>query len=167
LDLHEVLLNLLQGAAAVHAHVDADFLLCPKGKCGAGIAGWKAQTSRVPTSCMSSLKTPPSRHFCVVLGPSLLIYGSYHWRWLLVRWSFGALARRLPICLLQQALPDSGDGGARTAACLRLVLVFVVVARWSNDLFLFLLLLDFFVLLLMIINESGGIFAKKAFFGPT
>jgi hypothetical protein len=55
----------------------------------------------------------------------------------LVRWSFGTLARRLPVCLLQQALlrqalPDSGDGGARTAARLRLVLVFVVVARWSE-----------------------------------
>ena len=58
----------------------------------------------------------------------------------LVRWSFGALARRLPVCLLQQALlrqalPDSGDGGARTAERLRLALVFVVVPRWSNDLF--------------------------------
>jgi hypothetical protein len=57
----------------------------------------------------------------------------------LVRWSFGALARRLPVCLLQQALlrqalPGFGDGGARTAARLRLVLVFVVVARWSNNL---------------------------------
>jgi hypothetical protein len=36
----------------------------------------------------------------------------------LVRWSFGALARRLPVCLLQQALlrqalPDSGDGGGQ------------------------------------------------------
>ena len=55
----------------------------------------------------------------------------------LVRWSFGTIARRLPVCLLQQALlrqalPDSGDGGARTAARLRLVLVFVVVARWSE-----------------------------------
>jgi hypothetical protein len=43
----------------------------------------------------------------------------------LVRWSFGALARRLPTCLLQQALlrqglPGSGDGGARMAARLRL-----------------------------------------------
>ena len=58
----------------------------------------------------------------------------------LVRWSFVALARRLPVRLLQQALlrqvlPGSGDGGVRTAARLRLVLVFVVVARWSNDLF--------------------------------
>ena len=58
----------------------------------------------------------------------------------LVCWSFGALARRLPVCLLQQALlrqalPGSGDGGARTAARLRLALVFVVVARWSIDLF--------------------------------
>jgi hypothetical protein len=58
----------------------------------------------------------------------------------LVRWSFGALARQLPVFLLQQALlrqalPDSGDGGARTEARLRLALVFVVVARWSSDLF--------------------------------
>jgi hypothetical protein len=57
----------------------------------------------------------------------------------LVRRSFGALARRLPVCLLQQALlrqalPGSGDGGARTAARLRLMLVSVVVARWSYDL---------------------------------
>ena len=57
-----------------------------------------------------------------------------------VRWSFVALARRLPVCLLQQALlrqalPGSGDGGARTAARLRLVLVVVVVVRWSTDLF--------------------------------
>jgi hypothetical protein len=57
----------------------------------------------------------------------------------LVRWSFGTLARRLPVCLLQQALlrqalPGSGDGGARTSARLRLASVFVVVARWSKDL---------------------------------
>jgi hypothetical protein len=57
----------------------------------------------------------------------------------LVCWSFGALARRLPICLLQQALlqqalPGSGDGGMKTAARLRLALVSVVVARWSSDL---------------------------------
>jgi hypothetical protein len=62
----------------------------------------------------------------------------------LERWSFGALARRLSVCLLQQALlrqvlPGSGDGGARTAARLRLVLVFIVVARWSNDLFVILI----------------------------
>jgi hypothetical protein len=41
----------------------------------------------------------------------------------LVRWSFGALSRRLPVCLLQQALPGSDDGGVRTAACLQLALV--------------------------------------------
>jgi hypothetical protein len=52
----------------------------------------------------------------------------------LVRWSFGALARRLPVCLLQQALPGHGDRGVRTAARLRLALVYVVVARWSSDL---------------------------------
>jgi hypothetical protein len=52
--------------------------------------------------------------------------------------SFGALARRLLVYLLQQALlrqalSGSGNGEARTAVCLRLVLVFVVVARWSNE----------------------------------
>jgi hypothetical protein len=41
-DLQQVLFDFLQGAAAVHAHIDAEFLLCPKGKGGAGIAGWKA-----------------------------------------------------------------------------------------------------------------------------
>ena len=50
------------------------------------------------------------------------------------RWSYGALARRLPDCLLQQVVPDSGDGGAMTAARLRLASVLVVVARWSTDL---------------------------------
>ena len=49
----------------------------------------------------------------------------------LVRWSYGALARRLPDCLLQQVVPGSGDGGAMTAARLRLASVLVVVARWS------------------------------------
>ena len=52
----------------------------------------------------------------------------------LVRWSYGALARRLPNCLLQQRLPDSGEGGAMTAARLWLASVIVVVARWSTDL---------------------------------
>ena len=52
----------------------------------------------------------------------------------LVCWSFGVLARRLPDCLLQQGLPDSGDGGAMTAARLRLAPVLVVVAMWSTDL---------------------------------
>jgi hypothetical protein len=52
----------------------------------------------------------------------------------MVRWSFGALARRLPIYLLQQALlrqalPDFGDGGAMAAARLRLKLVCVVIVR--------------------------------------
>jgi hypothetical protein len=58
----------------------------------------------------------------------------------LVCWSFRALARRLLVCLLEQALlwqalSGSSDGGARKAARLRLVLVFVVVARLSNELF--------------------------------
>ena len=37
-------------------------------------------------------------------------------------------------CLLQQVVPGSGDGGAMTAARLRLASVLVVVARWSIDL---------------------------------
>ena len=49
-------------------------------------------------------------------------------------WSYGALARRLFDCLLQQVVPGSGDGGAMTAARLRLASVLVVVARWSTDL---------------------------------
>ena len=52
----------------------------------------------------------------------------------LVPWSYRAIARRLPDCLLQQVVPDSGDGGAMTAARLRLASVLVVVARWSTDL---------------------------------
>ena len=51
-----------------------------------------------------------------------------------MRWSYGALARRLPDCLLKQVVPDSDDGGAMTAARLRLASVLVVVARWSTDL---------------------------------
>ena len=52
----------------------------------------------------------------------------------LVRWFYGALARRLPDCLLQQGLFGFGEGGAMTAARLRLASVLVVVARWSTDL---------------------------------
>jgi hypothetical protein len=59
----------------------------------------------------------------------------------LVCWSFGALARRLPVYLLQQALLrqallSSGDGGTRTVARLWLMLAFLVVAKWSSDLFI-------------------------------
>ena len=46
----------------------------------------------------------------------------------LVRWFYGALSQRLPDCLLQQGLPGSGEGGAMTAARLRLASVIVVVA---------------------------------------
>ena len=53
---------------------------------------------------------------------------------ILVRWSYGALARRLPDCLLQQSLSDSGNGGAMTAGRLPLPSVLVVVPRWSTDL---------------------------------
>ena len=50
----------------------------------------------------------------------------------LVRWFHGALARRLPDCLLQQCLLGSVEGGAMTAARLQLASVLVVVARWST-----------------------------------
>ena len=66
------------------------------------------------------------------LNPSNLRYSSLAAVAVLVRWSYGALARRLPDCLLQQVVPDSGDGGAMTAARLRLASVLVVVARWST-----------------------------------
>jgi hypothetical protein len=57
-----------------------------------------------------------------------------------VHWSFRTLTRRLSVFLLQQAvlrqvLSNSGDGGARTVARLRLELVSVVVVRWSQYLF--------------------------------
>ena len=58
----------------------------------------------------------------------------------LLRWSVRTLARRLSVCLLQQALlrqalPGSSEGGVRTAARLRLASLLVVIARWSKDLF--------------------------------
>ena len=68
------------------------------------------------------------------LNPSNLRYSSLAAVAVLVRWSYGALARRFPDCLLQQVVPDSGDGGVMTAARLRLASVLVVVARWSTDL---------------------------------
>ena len=57
----------------------------------------------------------------------------------LVRWSFVILAQQFFVCLLQQTLPilfGFGDGGARMPSRLWLVLVFVVVARWSKYLFI-------------------------------
>ena len=69
------------------------------------------------------------------LDPSDLRYSSSTAIVVLVRWPYGALARRLPDCLLQQVLPGSGEGRAMTAACLQLASVLVVVARWSTDLF--------------------------------
>ena len=68
------------------------------------------------------------------LDPSDLRYPSSAVVAVLVRWSYGALARRLPDCLPQQVVPGSGDGGAMTAALLRLASVLVVVARWFTDL---------------------------------
>ena len=67
------------------------------------------------------------------LDPSVLCFSSSAAIAVLVRWSYGALARRLPDCLLQ-VVPDSDDGGAMTAARLRLASVLVVVARRSTDL---------------------------------
>ena len=81
------------------------------------------------------------------MDPSDLRFSSSETVARLVRWSCGALARRLPDCLLQKGLRDSGEGGAMAAARLRLVPVLIVVARWSTDLDEILLLLLFFVLL--------------------
>ena len=68
------------------------------------------------------------------LDPSDLCYFSSAAVAVLWCWSYGALARRLPDCLLQQVVPGSGDGGAMTAARLWLASVLVVVARWSTNL---------------------------------
>ena len=68
------------------------------------------------------------------LDPSCLHYFSSATVVVLGCWSYGALARRLPDCLLQQVVPGSGDGGAMTAARLRLASMLVVVARWSTNL---------------------------------
>ena len=68
------------------------------------------------------------------LDPSNLRYSSSAAVAVLVRRSYGALARRLSDCLLQQVAPDSDEGGAMTAARLRLAPEIVVVARWSTDL---------------------------------
>ena len=68
------------------------------------------------------------------LDPSDLRYFSSAAVAVLGCWSYGALARRLPDYLLQQVMPGSGDGGAMTAARLRLASVLIVVARWSTDL---------------------------------
>ena len=67
------------------------------------------------------------------MDPSDLCYSSSAAIAVLVRWSYAALARRLPDCLLQQVVPDSDDGGAMTAARLRLASVLVVVARCSMN----------------------------------
>ena len=52
----------------------------------------------------------------------------------LVRWSYGVLARQLPDCLLQQDLSGSNERGTVMAACLRLAPVLVANVRWSIDL---------------------------------
>ena len=67
------------------------------------------------------------------LDPFDLRYSSSAAVAVLVRWSYGALARRLPDGLIQQVVPDSGKGGAMTAARLRLASVLVVPARWFTD----------------------------------
>ena len=68
------------------------------------------------------------------LDPSDLRYFSSAAVAVLGCWSYGALARRLPDCLLQQVVPGSGDGGAMTAARLRVASVLVIVVRWSTNL---------------------------------
>ena len=75
-----------------------------------------------------------SMFVCLRFGTFDLRYFSSEVVAVLGCWSYGALARRLPDCLLQQVVPGSGDGGAMTAARLRLASVLVVVARWSTNL---------------------------------
>jgi predicted membrane metal-binding protein len=70
-----------------------------------------------------------------------------------------ALARRLLVCLLRQTLPSPGDGGTRTAARLQLVLLSVVVTRWSNNLFI--IFITFKHLCTAIDDKIGGIAKKK------
>ena len=51
----------------------------------------------------------------------------------LVRWSYGALARQLSDCLLQQRLSGSNEGGVMKEARLRLASVLVVVTKRSTN----------------------------------
>lgn len=71
---------------------------------------------------------------CVFRLDNSDLHSSFAMVVVLVCWSYGALARQLPDCQLQQRLPDSNKGGAMTAAQLRLALVLVVIARWSSNL---------------------------------
>ena len=76
----------------------------------------------------------------------------------LLRWSYVALARRLPYFLLQQVLPGSGKGRGMTAAHLRLASVRVVVARWCTDLDVIYYLLSIIYYLLKIRGKQAIIF---------
>jgi hypothetical protein len=97
---------------------------------------------------------------------TLPIYGSHVGRWLVPCCSLCDLStQRFSVSLLQQALvrqvlPTHSDCGARTATCLQLVLVSIVVARWSKELFVF-LIFEFFVLIWIIINRSFNCFGKN------
>ena len=68
------------------------------------------------------------------LSPFNLQYSSIVAVAVLLRWSYGVLARRLPDYLLQQVLLGSNEGGEMIAARPRLASAPVVVARWSSDL---------------------------------
>ena len=48
--------------------------------------------------------------------------------------SYRSLAQQIPNCLLQQVVPNSGEGGAMTAAHLGHASVLVIIARWSMNL---------------------------------
>jgi hypothetical protein len=104
----------------------------------------------------------------VVFVLTLSIYGSHVGRWLVPCCSLCDLStQRLSVSLLQQALvrqvfPTHSDCGARMAACLQLVLVSIVIARWSKELFVF-LIFWLFVLIWIIINRSFNCFRKNGF----
>ena len=76
------------------------------------------------------------------LDPSDLCYSSSGMVAVLLQWSYGTLARRLPDCLLQQVLPGSSEGGAMTATRLQLASVLVVVTRWFMDLYVIFIISD-------------------------
>jgi hypothetical protein len=77
----------------------------------------------------------------VVASLALPIYDYHFWPWFLL-WCDGLLGpwHDVSVCLVQwflvwQTLPASSEGGTRRAAHRWLVLVLVVFARWSKNLF--------------------------------
>jgi hypothetical protein len=84
-----------------------------------------------------------------------LIFGDgYYYSRVLVHWGLRTTTYHMSIerSFTTISLPSSCDWGERAAARLWLAPVFVIAAKWSNELLVKLLLLMFFELLCMIIN---------------